>query len=196
LRKIELCGGEDSVEFEGASRRDRAFPPRKKPLSGDSVNIAAILEAEEAEEARRSKKKQEEARRSKKKKQEEEEEELEMGSGKGGEMVKRTLKTSIFVAALLMSLFTSSLPLLISVTDVVASYILFSTLVCRHGSSHLSFRSTWSSYSFPSSLVDVPLLSLLRSLAMLCKSSHTFTHTQIAHRLPYIDHNCEAYHIL
>ena len=78
----------------------------------------------------------------------------------------------VFIVILFMSFLASSLPLLMSVMDVVAPYILLSTLICR--GSRSAIDPSWSAYNFRKSLIDIPILSLIRSLAMLCKSSSVY----------------------
>jgi hypothetical protein len=97
-----------------------------------------------------------------------------MGAGKGGgrggglESVKRACRTLFFMILMLGSLLVSSVPLLVTIADISIPCIVLSTFTCCE--SCFSFRVDWSSYSFHSSLVDIPLISLVRSLAAICKS--------------------------
>ncbi|AAF30324.1 unknown protein; 18223-15857 [Arabidopsis thaliana] len=72
-----------------------------------------------------------------------------------------------FVAAMTASLLASSLPVLITVADVVVPCLIVSSitcLTCHSPAQH--FRQ----YSFKTSLIDVPLVSLIRSLVIICLS--------------------------
>lgn len=94
-----------------------------------------------------------------------------MGSGRGFsnnmESIQRAFRTVFFVIMLVGSLLISSATLLVSIVDVLAPCIILSTLAdrCR---SCFGLTHGWSSYSFRTSLLDIPLLSLLRSLAIFC----------------------------
>ncbi|KAH7292813.1 hypothetical protein KP509_28G000100 [Ceratopteris richardii] len=89
-----------------------------------------------------------------------------MGPGKGGratEAAKRAFKTMFFMLFMLASLLVSCAPLLISVVDIAMPCILLSAFACCNS----CFRG-WTSYNLGSSVADIPLLSLIRSLAILC----------------------------
>jgi hypothetical protein len=97
-----------------------------------------------------------------------------MGAGRGGgrggggmETAKRAYRTLFFVIFMLGSLLISSMPLLVSIADIAIPCTLLSTFTCCE--SCFSFRIDWSSYSFRSSLVDIPFVSLVRSVAAICK---------------------------
>jgi hypothetical protein len=68
-----------------------------------------------------------------------------------------------FLVNMLGSLFISCGPLLVSILDIGITFGAFTW--CSPCS---AFRADWATYSFRGSLVDVPLLSLARSLAALC----------------------------
>lgn len=92
-----------------------------------------------------------------------------MGSGKGAgrgslESIKRCGRTVFFLVNMVGSLFVSSGPLLVSILDI---FVVLSAFTCCR--SCFSFRADWATYSFRGSLVDIPLLSVGRSLAALCK---------------------------
>lgn len=91
-----------------------------------------------------------------------------MGSGKGSsaETIKRAFRTVFFMVIMVISLLVSSAPLLVSIVDVVAPCILLSTFACC--SSCFTLNHDWAAYSFRTSLMDIPLLSLIRSLAIFC----------------------------
>lgn len=87
-----------------------------------------------------------------------------MGSGRSSlDSLKRTGRTLFFLVSMFGSLLVSSGPILVSILDIS---IVFSAFTCC--SSCFSFRADWATYSFRGSLVDIPLLSLGRSLAALC----------------------------
>lgn len=94
-----------------------------------------------------------------------------MGSGRGAgrgslETLKRCGRTLFFLVNMVGSLFVSSGPLLVSILDI---FVVLSAFTCCR--SCFSFRADWATYSFRGSLVDIPLLSVGRSLAALCKLS-------------------------
>eukprot|EP00250_Pteridium_aquilinum_P010147 c19178_g1_i1 orf=513-1226(-) len=91
-----------------------------------------------------------------------------MGSGKGSrvEPFKRAFRTMLFMVIMVASLLVSSLPLLISLVDVIAPCVLLSTFTCC--SSCFKLHRDWAAYNFRTSLMDIPLLSLIRSLAIFC----------------------------
>ncbi|XP_010479793.1 PREDICTED: uncharacterized protein LOC104758597 [Camelina sativa] len=81
------------------------------------------------------------------------------------EKARRCVRTVFFVAAMMASLLASSLPVLITVADVVVPCLIVSSITC------LTCHSTAEQlrlYSFKSSLIDVPLISFLRSLVIIC----------------------------
>ncbi|KAL0796668.1 hypothetical protein Bca101_068045 [Brassica carinata] len=83
------------------------------------------------------------------------------------EKARRCLRTIFFVAAMTASLLASSLPVLITVADVVVPCLIvtgITCLTCHSAAEHLR------QYSFKTSFIDVPLISLLRSLAIICLS--------------------------
>jgi hypothetical protein len=90
------------------------------------------------------------------------------GAGRGGlETVKRACRTLFFMILMLASLLVSSVPLLVAIADIAIPCTVLSTFTCCE--SCLSFRIDWSTYSFRSSLVDIPLISVIRSVAAICK---------------------------
>jgi hypothetical protein len=68
---------------------------------------------------------------------------------------------------MLGSFLISSMPLLVSIADIAIPCTLLSTFTCCE--SCFSFRIDWSSYNFRSSLVDIPFVSLVRSVVAICK---------------------------
>lgn len=91
-----------------------------------------------------------------------------MGSGRGNS-VERAAKTAFFMVIMVASFLVSSAPLLVSLVDVIAPCILLSTFACC--SSCFGLKRDWAAYSFRTSMLDIPLLSLLRSFAILCAYS-------------------------
>lgn len=70
------------------------------------------------------------------------------------------------MVTMVVSLLVSSAPLLVSIVDVITPCILLSTFACC--SSCFRLNRDWVAYSFRTSLMDIPLLSLIRSLAIFC----------------------------
>lgn len=92
-----------------------------------------------------------------------------MGSGSGAgrgslESLRRAGRTLFFLVNMLVSLSVSCGPLLVSIVDICVVYSAFTCCTAC-----FSFRADWATYSFRCSLVDIPLLSLGRSLLALCK---------------------------
>ncbi|XP_031488302.1 uncharacterized protein LOC116256177 [Nymphaea colorata] len=86
-----------------------------------------------------------------------------MASGKGlGEKFRRALRTLYFMAALLTSLLLCSATVLAAVADVLVSSALL--LVFAGG----NLRSQFERYGFRHSFVDVSIISVIRSLIVLC----------------------------
>jgi hypothetical protein len=88
-------------------------------------------------------------------------------AGKGrAERASRALKTVWFVVALLASLLVASAPALVAAGDVAVALWLEVRLPCLrcHG-----LRDHLQRYSFQSSLADIPLVSVVRSLIITCK---------------------------
>ncbi|WOL15053.1 hypothetical protein Cni_G23834 [Canna indica] len=86
--------------------------------------------------------------------------------GKGClERIRRGFRTAFFMLAMVASLLVLSTPLLVALGDVLLSLALTSTFACEryHG-----FRGHLKGYGFRSSLVDIPLVSIVRSLAITC----------------------------
>lgn len=91
---------------------------------------------------------------------------------KGGmlvvEKVKRCVRTVFFIVAMLASLLVSSLPVLVAVADVVVQCLLISSFTCVNC---YGLKEHIRRYAFKSSLIDIPLVSVLRSLIITCMSS-------------------------
>jgi hypothetical protein len=95
--------------------------------------------------------------------------------------VKRACRTLFFMILMLASLLVSSVPLLVAIADIAIPCTVLSTFTCCE--SCLSFRIDWSTYSFRSSLVDIPLISVIRSVAAICKGLSSCI-------LPPLPHSC------
>ncbi|KAL8138807.1 hypothetical protein V2J09_004808 [Rumex salicifolius] len=91
---------------------------------------------------------------------------MAVGGGKGGgggwcERLKRAARTAFFMVAMIASLLVQYFPLLVAVGDVLVPCILISNFTCIKC---YGFREHLSRYSFKSSLVDIPVVSIVRSL--------------------------------
>ncbi|KAH7443939.1 hypothetical protein KP509_02G056900 [Ceratopteris richardii] len=92
---------------------------------------------------------------------------ITMGVGKGSksECMKRAFRTIIFMVIMVASLLVSSLPLLVSLVEETAPCVLPSIFTCCH--SCFKLHHDWETYSFHMNLMDIPLVSLIRSLIIL-----------------------------
>ncbi|XP_058751876.1 uncharacterized protein LOC131654099 isoform X1 [Vicia villosa] len=81
------------------------------------------------------------------------------------EKLRRCVRTVFFVAALVLSLVVTSLPVVVAVLDVVVPCVLISRFTCV---GCYSFREHLIRYSFKSSLTDIPLVSIIRSFIIIC----------------------------
>ncbi|XP_047166514.1 uncharacterized protein LOC124835593 [Vigna umbellata] len=88
---------------------------------------------------------------------------------KGGqcffEKLRRCVRTVFFVVALVASLAVTSLPVVVAVVDVLVPCFLISNFTCVKC---FSFKEHFHRYAFNSSLMDIPLVSVIRSLIILC----------------------------
>lgn len=93
------------------------------------------------------------------------------GSGSGGkgmvEKLKRFLKIIYFMVAMLASLLVLSAPLIVAIGDVLVPSVLISSFTCVKC---YSFKEHLHRYAFKSSLTDIPLVSVIRSLIITCMS--------------------------
>ncbi|KAK9690334.1 hypothetical protein RND81_09G120600 [Saponaria officinalis] len=82
------------------------------------------------------------------------------------ERLKRCVRTVFFMVAMMASLLVQCLPVLVAIGDVVVPCMLISSFTCIkcYGIKELLLRR----YSFRSSLIDIPLVSLFRSLLITC----------------------------
>lgn len=89
--------------------------------------------------------------------------------GKGGmEKVRRAWRTVYFMVAMVASLVVQSAALLVAIGDVMVPCILIQSFTCVRC---YSFREHLQRYAFKSSLMDIPLVSIVRSLIITCNSN-------------------------
>ncbi|XP_057772736.1 uncharacterized protein LOC130992204 [Salvia miltiorrhiza] len=87
---------------------------------------------------------------------------------KGGwwwEKVRRGVRTVYFMVAMVSSLLVVALPVVVAIVDAVLPCLLISSFTCVKC---YSFREHLQRYAFKSSLVDIPLVSIIRSLVIIC----------------------------
>lgn len=85
--------------------------------------------------------------------------------------VLRGVKTVFFLITMLISLLLFSAPILL----VIADTLLPSALLSASSSASFSLQnlsSHFSNYDFRYSLVDIPLISIIRSAVIFCKSQN------------------------
>ncbi|KAG5036637.1 hypothetical protein AAZX31_07G031400 [Glycine max] len=89
--------------------------------------------------------------------------------GKGGqcffEKLRRCVRTVFFVVALVASLAVTSLPVVVAVVDVLVPCVLIPNFTCVKC---YSIKEHFHRYAFKSSFTDIPLVSVIRSLIILC----------------------------
>ncbi|KAM7471712.1 hypothetical protein LguiA_009895 [Lonicera macranthoides] len=89
-----------------------------------------------------------------------------MAGGKGVlEKVRRFVRTVYFMVAMVASLFILSLPLLVALGDILVPSVLISSFTCV---GCYGFKEHLHRYTFKSSLTDIPLVSVFRSLVITC----------------------------
>lgn len=89
--------------------------------------------------------------------------------GKGGmEKVSRGLRTVYFMVALVASLVVQSAAVLVAMGDVFVPCILVQSFTCVRC---YSFREHLQRYAFKSSLIDIPFVSIVRSLIIICNAN-------------------------
>ncbi|KAJ7962908.1 Alpha/beta hydrolase-like [Quillaja saponaria] len=87
---------------------------------------------------------------------------------KGGqcfEKVRRCVRTIFFMVAMVASLLVTSLPVLVAVGDVLVPCVLISSFTCVKC---YGFKEHLHRYAFKSSLTDIPLVSVIRSVIVIC----------------------------
>ncbi|XP_004235721.2 uncharacterized protein [Solanum lycopersicum] len=86
--------------------------------------------------------------------------------GKGGlEKLRRCLRTIYFMVVMLVSLLMLSAPVMVVIGDVLLPSVLISSFTCVRC---YSFKEHLQRYDFRTSLMDIPLVSILRSLIISC----------------------------
>lgn len=78
---------------------------------------------------------------------------------------RRCVRTVIFMVAMVASLLVSSMPVLVAIGDVLVPCVLVSSFTCL---SCYGFKEHLHRYAFKSSLTDIPLVSVIRSLIIIC----------------------------
>lgn len=85
---------------------------------------------------------------------------------KGGlERLRRIVRTVFFMVAMVASLLVSSLAVLVAVGDVLVPCVLISSFTCVRC---YGFKEHLRRYAFKSSLTDIPLVSVVRSVIIIC----------------------------
>lgn len=88
-----------------------------------------------------------------------------MGAKGNMEKLKRSLRTLFFMVTMMASLLTLSLPMLVAFGDVTVSLGLASRFAC--GTCY-GLKEHVSRYAFRKSLIDIPLVSIVRSIFITC----------------------------
>ncbi|KAL9232046.1 hypothetical protein vseg_007194 [Gypsophila vaccaria] len=98
------------------------------------------------------------------------------------ERVQRGVRTVFFVVAMTVSLLIQCLPVLVAIGDVLVPCVLISSFTCIkcYGIKELLVRR----YAFKSSLIDIPFVSVLRSLLITCV--YSFCDTPALSHGPYL----------
>lgn len=95
--------------------------------------------------------------------------------GKGNlEKIRRGLRTAFFMLTMVASLLVSSAPVLVAVGDVTVSLALASRFACARC---YGVKDHLERYGFKSSLMDIPLVSIIRSLIITCMYSFALLHS-------------------
>lgn len=81
------------------------------------------------------------------------------------EKVLRGVRTVYFMVTMVASLLLESLPLVVAIGDVVVPCLLIPSFTCVNC---YGFREHLRRYAFKSSLMDIPLVSIIRSLIITC----------------------------
>ena len=84
--------------------------------------------------------------------------------------VLRGVKTVFFLITMLISFLLFSAPILLVIADTLLPFSLFSASLSPSSLSLESLSSHFNNYDFRYSLVDIPLISIIRSVVIICKS--------------------------
>lgn len=87
--------------------------------------------------------------------------------------VLRWVKTLFFLISMLISLLLFSAPILIVIADTLLPSLLLSVSISPSYLSVQTVSSYLSNYDFRYSLVDIPIISIVRSVIILCKLINT-----------------------
>ncbi|KAL4559947.1 hypothetical protein LXL04_032093 [Taraxacum kok-saghyz] len=90
-----------------------------------------------------------------------------MAAGKGGsfEKIRRFIRTLHFLIVMLASLLVLWLPIMVAIGDILVPSVLISSFTCIRC---YSFNEHLRKYDFRTSLIDVPVVSAVRSLIITC----------------------------
>ncbi|KAF8400707.1 hypothetical protein HHK36_014007 [Tetracentron sinense] len=89
-----------------------------------------------------------------------------MAAGKGNiERIPRCIRTVFFMLTMVASLLVLSAPVLVAIGDIMVPCLLISSFTCVR--CHC-FKEHLQRYGFRSSLIDIPLVSIIRSLIITC----------------------------
>ncbi len=88
-----------------------------------------------------------------------------------GERIRRIIRTVFFMVAMVASLLVSSLPVLVAIGDVLVPCVLISSFTCVRC---YGLKEHFRRYAFKSSLTDIPLVSVVRSLIIICTLRYIF----------------------
>ncbi|KAJ9160318.1 hypothetical protein P3X46_025730 [Hevea brasiliensis] len=86
-------------------------------------------------------------------------------------IILRILKTVFFLITMLISFLLFSAPVLLVIADTLLPFSLLSASLSSSSSSSLSFKTLsthFSNYDFRYSLIDIPLVSIIRSAVIIC----------------------------
>lgn len=82
------------------------------------------------------------------------------------ERIRRGFRTLFFMTTMVVSLLTVSAPVLVAIGDVAVSLVLASRFAC--GRCH-GLKVHVTGYGFRRSLMDIPVVSIIRSFIITCK---------------------------
>ncbi|XP_019191564.1 PREDICTED: uncharacterized protein LOC109186110 [Ipomoea nil] len=91
-----------------------------------------------------------------------------MGFSKEDRRILRWIKTVFFLISMLISLVLLSAPIVLVIADTLLPSALLSASLSPAAVSLQSLSSHLRNYDFRSSLIDIPLLSIIRSAIILC----------------------------
>ncbi|KAF6167269.1 hypothetical protein GIB67_043130 [Kingdonia uniflora] len=89
-----------------------------------------------------------------------------MAAGKGNlERLRRFVRTVFFMMTMIASLLVLSAPILVGIGDILVAFVLVPNFTCVRC---FSLKEHLERYGFRSSLMDIPLVSVIRSLVVTC----------------------------